>query len=96
LEKLPVRGTNLIIFINRRSDGGGGGGGGDPGGRGRGEEDRSGGGEGWGRARRRLEREIRPWKVAVLAESSIRVMGSSAREHGRKREEDREERARRE
>jgi len=52
----------------------------------KGEEDRNGGGEGWGRARRRLEREIRPWKVAVLAESSIRVMGSSAGEHGRKRE----------
>lgn len=32
------------------------------------------------------EREIRPWKVAVVAESSIRVMGSSAGEHERKRE----------
>lgn len=37
------------------------------------ETERGMGGGRWDR-----EREIRPWKVAVVAESSIRVMGSSA------------------
>lgn len=32
------------------------------------------------------EREIRSWKVTVVAASSIQVMGSSAAKHGRKRE----------
>lgn len=47
-----------------------------------------------GAERTTREREIRPWKVAVVAESSIRVMGSSAGEHERKRED--RERGRRE
>lgn len=32
------------------------------------------------------EREVRPWKVTVVAASSIQVMGSSAAEHVAKRE----------
>lgn len=60
VEKLPVRGTNLIIFINRRSsamrEGGGGG------------EVKVGAAE---ERERGWEREVRPWKVTVVAESSI-------------------------
>lgn len=38
------------------------------------------------RGRRAGEGNTRPWKVAVVAESSIRVMGSSAGGHGRRKE----------
>lgn len=77
------RGTNLIIFINRRSVGGW-----------RKvkknvekrEKKVAASEVKVGAGRRDWEREVRPWKVTVVAASSIQVMGSSAAKHGRKRE----------
>lgn len=38
------------------------------------------------------EREVQPWKVTVVAASSIQVMGSSAAKYGGKRDRESEER----
>lgn len=79
VEKLTVRGTNLIIFINRRSSTG-------AGERQAGREARAEVKVGAAREKRGKvgREEVRPWKVAVVAESSIRVIGSSARERERR------------